>query len=623
MGGAVSFLALWSVILRAVGGTRCVTQGGRSGVTGPPEVRQLYQPGNDGVKELHLGPRENGILPAEREGTVSEHGTGWSLAGVVDGTPSRWSLGDGPHRIGRGSESEVRLADRSVSREHAVIVIDGGRAEVRDLGSRNGTWVNGRRIEGSAVVQAGDALRFGSIELLLEGGAAAGPVRREVALSLSEAHQLHTTTRLSWKDIQREGVAATPADRRFLQVLTEAGQLLVLPRPLESMLETVLDLVDRVVTAQRTMILLAEDDGEEPVLRAARPPGTLARERLMLSRTLIRTVMDERTSLLVTDAQSDPRFREHASIIALKVHSALVAPLFDNERVIGILYADTTDPAARYDEDQLRTFTALANLAAVKITNARLLAHQREMERLEQELATAATIQRSLLPEALPGHPAYELAARQVPCNEVGGDLYDAVRLDDGRILFLVGDVSGKGMGAALLMSHVIASLRVLYGEDLPLASLVQRVHRQLVRASDSMRFVTLFVARLDPATNRLEFVNGGHNPPLLVCPEGEIRRLEATGTPLGLIEGATYEPGALEMPPGSVLCVYSDGIVEAARGSEFFEEERLIESLERRRGAPLDEVAGGVLDDVGAFLEGGAAGGDVTLLLLRRRGES
>lgn len=550
---------------------------------------------------------------------MSEPRPQFGLKGVVDGAAANWPLAVGRHRVGRGSDNEIQLVDRSVSREHAVVLVENGRIDVKDLGSRNGTWVNGRRIEGNLGAKAGDLLRFGSVELELFGEGAAAA--KTASVTLSDAQHLNTTMRLSAEQaIATPAAASSNLDRGLLQALNEAGHLLALSQPLEQLLDSVLEIVERVVPAKRIVILMSEPGAKDLVLRASRPRSRAAGERLMLSRTLIRTVVEERTSLLVTDAQNDPRFREHQSIVDMNLRSALVAPLFDNENVIGLIYTDTTDPLVRYDQDQLRAFTTLANLIAVKITNAKLLEDQREKERMEQELATAAGIQRSLLPSEFPCGPGYELLARQIPCLEVGGDLYDVAELSDGHVGFVLGDVSGKGMGAALLMSHVMASLRVLYGDNLDIKSLVGRVHRQLLRSSESMRFVTLFFGRLDQATHRLEYVSAGHNPAFLLVAGGDVVRLESTGAPLGLIDGSTYETGSVTMPPGALLCVYSDGVTEAQVGDEFFDEERLIESLARHRDRPLGDVADGVLDDVQAFLGQDSPGDDVTLLLVRRR---
>jgi serine phosphatase RsbU (regulator of sigma subunit) len=150
---------------------------------------------------------------------------------------------------------------------------------------------------------------------------------------------------------------------------------------------------------------------------------------------------------------------------------------------------------------------------------------------------------------------------------------------------------------------------------------MAERVHQELLQASDATRFVTLFLGLLDPRAHRLEYVNAGHNAPLLFTEALDPRALDATGLPLGMIPGARYETGSCELPPGALLCVYSDGVTEAAREDEMFGDARLVESMRARRAQPLDEVADGLLADLAAFLEGRPAGDDVTLLLLRREG--
>jgi serine phosphatase RsbU (regulator of sigma subunit) len=401
--------------------------------------------------------------------------------------------------------------------------------------------------------------------------------------------------------------------------VTEAGRLLVVPRPLTETFQLVLEMVEAVIPARRILLLLTDTPDGSPAVRAARPAGEAAAKKLVLSRTLVATVLRDRESLLLNDLCRDPRFGDQQSIIRQSVCSALVAPLFDNTRVIGMLYADTADPRVHYDRDQLRAFTLLANLIAVQITTARLLEAERERERMAQEVAAATEVQRNLLPARLPALPGYEFAARQIPCCEVAGDLYDAIGLPDGRIALAVGDVSGKGLGAALLMAGTIAGLRILLQEQPRLAECVERLHRQILQASEATRFVTLFLGLLDPATGRLEYVNAGHNPPWLLVPDGAPETLAATGLPLGLIPGATYAAASTVVPPGGILCVYSDGISEAAAGDELYGDERLLASLRRRATEAAADQLEGILTDLRAFLGSARADDDMTLLLVRR----
>ena len=577
------------------------------------------------------------------------------LHGTVAGRAWRKRLSDGTHRVGRVPPNEVLVVDKTVSREHAEIKVDGDSACVRDLGSRNGTWINDRPCEGDMPLVPGDQLRLGSVSLTV-----AGAVTREGAVlssgfspsvdppPLAEDEQaLFASRALRWEDTRPSPADGARHGRQLLDALLDTGNFLVMPRPREELYDALLAAVARVIPARRLALLLHDGPGapdetdDLPPVRAARP-ALPAGESLLLSRTLLRTVLHERQSLLVVDARTDARYKDQASIVALDLRSAMVAPLFDNERVIGVLYADTSDPRLHFDEEQLRAFALLANLVAVKITNSRLLDDLRQTERMAQELATAARIQRELLPTHLPDISGYEVGAMLVPCFEAGGDLYEAATLPDGTCIFAVGDVSGKGMGAALVMSHTLAVLRLLQEEGLPLDEMAARLHRHVYRNTNAASFVTFFLGRLDPQAGRLEFVNCGHNPPQLFLPAAppvggsqtgrgsvgehgwQVRELEVTGLPLGMfpVEMLPPDPFAsrtVDLPPGSVLAIFSDGIPEAMGPDGFYGDERLIETLRRHIHQPLEVVAREMLADVAAFRGETPASDDVTILLLRR----
>jgi sigma-B regulation protein RsbU (phosphoserine phosphatase) len=233
-----------------------------------------------------------------------------------------------------------------------------------------------------------------------------------------------------------------------------------------------------------------------------------------------------------------------------------------------------------------------------------------------------------MLPRELPAAGGYTVAARLLPCFEAGGDLYEAAMLPNGMLLLAVGDVSGKGMGAALLMSQTLGAMRLLAEESPPLEEMALRLYRQVTRSAAPGRFVTLFFGRLHPSTHRLEYVNCGHNPPYVFSVGGERRELPTTGLPLGILPVELMPPGILtsasvDLAPGDLLCIFSDGIPEAARDGEFFGEERLEHGVRSRFGLPLDEIAEGVLEDVRAFYGGAPVSDDITLLLVRREGTS
>lgn len=572
---------------------------------------------------------------------MSDRASLWRLEGVVNGEPLRTELADGTYVVGRSAGASLQIPHTSVSREHAVLTVEGARCEVRDSGSRNGTFVNEHRLapDSPSRLRSGDSLRFGVAQLTLVGSSLTAPsgTGPMSSPSLSTAEQLQTSARISWDDLAR---VRGDLNRDLFQLLSEAGKLLVEERPLAELFEQALILVQKVAPpARRVLIMLDREagrpgdasadlsppsDDEDITARLdvlAALPRTATTARIMLSRSLIGTVMRDRAALLVLDAQNDPRFRDQLSIVAQDVHSALAAPLFDNERVIGIVYADTNDLLRAFDEDQLRAITFLANLIAIKITNTRLMEGEREKRRMALELQTAARIQESLLPTELPTVPGYEIHARQFACYECAGDLYDAANAEDGTLALTLGDVSGKGMGAAMLMSHVMACLRIMHDAEVPPLRLVERLHQRVVQASRVEDFVTLFHARLDPREHRLEYVNAGHNSPYILSKNGQERPLEATGAPVGMPFKIKFEKRATQFEPGDLLCIFSDGIPEARVGDDDFGDERILQSLRAHHGESLPEIADALLDEVRSFLGGTPAGDDITLLLLRRSG--
>jgi serine phosphatase RsbU (regulator of sigma subunit) len=292
--------------------------------------------------------------------------------------------------------------------------------------------------------------------------------------------------------------------------------------------------------------------------------------------------------------------------------------LFDNQRVLGLLYVDSHDLGMRFGEEQLELLTLLANMAAVKITNARLLETEQAHARMAHELAAAAEIQRGLLPVAPPALRGWRCDAYLESCYEVGGDLYDFYVGADGRMTLVVGDVTGKGMGAALLASSFLSSWRVLVDIGPDLGELARRLNAVTHRPNDPGRFVTGVIARLDPGSGTLEVVNAGHPAPALAL-DGALRRVGAGGPPFGVLPGTTYPIERTELRPGELLAICSDGIPEARHGEGFFEDER-FEALLRAAG---DEdpaaLRARMLGEVRSFVGDEPRSDDITLVLIRR----
>ncbi len=536
------------------------------------------------------------------------------LRGSIGDNEITHPITDGRHTIGRSSRCAIQVPYPFVSREHAEIVADADRVLIRDLGSHNGTWVNGIRIDRTLPLTVGDRITIADVTLWVtttEAGEEA---------YVSDGSTVETRKQVSWDEVRAFDARAVDKKTRLYQVLAEAGELLAVQRPLEELFGAILNLVETTVASERSFVLLNEEGKAEPVIRASRLHGPRREGRIVLSQTMIQKVLHDKASFLTSDAQQDPRFQSHESVILQRTRSAMAAPLFDNERVIGILYADTTDPVTQYSDDELRTFTILANLIAVKITQARLEAAEAAKRQLEMELQTARDILKRILPEKLAEVDGYELCAFQEPCYTVGGDLYDVLRLPDGRLVILMGDVAGKGLGAALIVSTIMPIVQ-LFAEEFPEPiRVMSRLNRQLWRSTDRIRFATVFLGILDPGTGRLEYVNAGHNPPLLIDRDGSTREVPATGLPVGMFEDASYEAGTVSVRPGELLMLYSDGVPEAqdASGDEYGMT-RFQELLCRERGRRVSGIVECVTGNLREFMSGCMPTDDVTMLAIRR----
>ena len=262
------------------------------------------------------------------------------LIGEHRGQIIRRELRDGALQVGRGSACDLVLPSQTVSRHHATVHVTGGNLRVVDLGSLNGSRVNGRAVEGEASAAVGDLVEFGSVLLRVSDH------DESIAPMWSEDSQVSSNSVFLSRDEITDSHRKVGGDAAVLRLLTEAGQLLVLPESTDRTFDRVLDLVEKAIPARRILLLLREDKGGDPVQRAARVQGDRAIAPLMLSRTMMNMVLDEGTAILTGDAQMDERFKQAQSIVAQDLRSAMAVPLVHHEDILGLLYVDTADPLA-------------------------------------------------------------------------------------------------------------------------------------------------------------------------------------------------------------------------------------------------------------------------------------
>jgi sigma-B regulation protein RsbU (phosphoserine phosphatase) len=535
-----------------------------------------------------------------------------------------WTLSRGAHTLGRSSQSDLVIDDGTVSRRHARIeVTDEDTVNLTDLGSHNGTSVNGYAITARVELKPNDLISFGRVQFRIIPVAEPKVTTETFSVGDSDQNLAHATL-LPLKEALRPLSAGITDNPKVFQAISEMGRMLILPGSDQEMFGRALELLQEAVPVERAAILLCEAAaGQQLFLAASRASGRRSPGSFTISRTVVRELLNQRNAILISDPKSDSRFAQQQSIVGSGIRSVMAVPLFDQEKVLGILYADTTNPLHHYSEDSLRVAATFGNILAAKIGNQRLLQERQAKEVLEAELKVACQIQNQLLPAGLPRIEGYSLSAFQAQCKAVGGDLYDVAQLADGSFLLLLADVSGKGMGAALLMSNVLAAFRILYGsEDLSLLEMTSRVSGQLVRSSRPEDFATLFICRLYPQTHTLRYLNAGHNPPMMVRNSGELEELESSGIPIGAFDLSSWRESTLQFGAGDLLFMFTDGISEAVNPQgEMYQDRRLKGFLLNSRHQSPEELTESVLDEIRAFMGSASQSDDITTLALRRDG--
>jgi serine phosphatase RsbU (regulator of sigma subunit) len=273
-----------------------------------------------------------------------------------------------------------------------------------------------------------------------------------------------------------------------------------------------------------------------------------------------------------------------------------------------------------FTRDDLNLLTVMASICAVRIENARLALVEEGERIMKRDLAQAAEIQNGMLPAKAPTMEGTDVAGFNVPCRTVGGDYYDFFPYPDGRLGLTLGDVSGKGMPASLMMMALHAHVQVLAEDPGNLADFMTRLNKTTCANCPSNRFITFFFCVLDTKTGDLAFANAGHNPPIIVRASGEAEMLEGGGPVLGILSIATYAEKHARLERGDMLVIYSDGVTEANNmNHDEYDEQRFIEVLQANRDKPAAEIVNAVTRSLAEFAAGAPQADDITLVVAKR----
>ncbi|TFH02732.1 MAG: GAF domain-containing protein [Calditrichales bacterium] len=378
--------------------------------------------------------------------------------------------------------------------------------------------------------------------------------------------------------------------------------------------------VKHVKVDQGAVWLLEEKNESGPLKTMVRTVNSSA-EGLpyRLDTQLIGWMIKNQKPLIIQDLENDERFQ-----ITPKekeyIRSLLAVPLQQKGKMIGVLTVFNKRSDEVFSGEDCRLLTIIGAQSAQVIEGARLYKEEQELLKMQQEMNVAAQIQMNLLPKDFPSIKNYETYGVSIPAKEVGGDYYDFIPQEDKRLIFCLGDVSGKGMPAALLMANLQATLRGQAISCKDAQTCLKRSNNLLYHSTDMEKYATMFYGILDVINHQLIYANAGHNAPYLVSKKGEVKRLKTAGIPLGWLEEFDYKEERVDINPGDVLVAFSDGISEAMNSrEEEFEEERILEVIKTNMHNGPRDITDSLIKVVTSFTGSAPQSDDMTVVVIKR----
>jgi sigma-B regulation protein RsbU (phosphoserine phosphatase) len=538
--------------------------------------------------------------------------------------------------LGRHPECDIVLESAAVSRQHAKITQSEGRFYLEDLNSRNGTYVNGKLLTQPYMLKENDAITICDLSFIFYSGPPDLNPPVEVPQQrpgVQETFIEDDPVRNSSTITSRVDLTAGSTSLR-LQVNTEAklkalleisqhlGRALELSEVLPKLLESLFRIFPQ---ADRGFIVLSDPQSGKLTPKAVHYRRESDAQSFRLSRTILGAVISGRQAILSADAAADSRFGLAESIVDFQIRSMMCAPLITGEgSVLGVIQIDTVDPRNRFNQEDLDLLASVACQAAFAVENAQLHDLAMREQALKRELAVAHEVQRGFLPAASPKLPGYEFFEYYEPASALGGDYYDYVELPGGRLAVVLGDVSGKGISASLLMAKLSAEARFCLASEPQPAEAVAKLNRVFCGSGWEDRFVTLVLAVLDPQEHEVILVNAGHLPPILRrgAAAGPVAE-EIAQLPLGVDRNTRYQQAAVSLQPGDALVLYTDGITEAMNAhDELYGDRRLLAQLTAQPGE-VRRLGRRLLDDVKLFVGARPQSDDLCLACFGRNAES
>jgi sigma-B regulation protein RsbU (phosphoserine phosphatase) len=528
--------------------------------------------------------------------------------------------------IGRHPSCDIALSDvGAVSRQHAQILREGDEYFVEDLDSRNGTYVNGTRIEVRQrhKLLENDELKICDVVFRFHHGEP--PAESSWATMVEEEHQSGSSTVMTRIDVSSSsGLRVSVNAEAKLKALIEISKSLANSLAEDKVLSNILDSLFRVFPqADRGFIVLRGEDPKGPLVpKAVKYRRGGQDDTVRISKTVVNQVMESKQAILSADAAKDDRFKMSESIADFRIRSMMCVPLINSEgKAIGILQIDTLDQRSRFQEDDLDVLASVASQAAFAIENAQMHGQALWQESIKRDLDLARQVQKGFLPKHPPQIDGYQFFDFYEPASHVGGDFFDYVMLPGSRVAVIVADVSGKGVPAALLMAKVTSEARYhLVTQNQPGAA-ISHLANAFSDYGFSDRFVTFVMAVVDYKLHEITLVNAGHMAPFLRRADGCVEEIGAhiTGVPLGVDPDWQYEEHRFVLRPGEIITAFTDGFSEAENEERELYGMDLLQKQVSGPAANATDLGQRILADVKRHVGGQKQSDDMCLICFGR----
>jgi serine phosphatase RsbU (regulator of sigma subunit)/pSer/pThr/pTyr-binding forkhead associated (FHA) protein len=532
--------------------------------------------------------------------------------------------------LGRSTDNDISIQDPFCSGRHAFIYPSDEHYMIRNDKSKNGTFLNGKKIQSESKLQKGDEILIGSTRIVFDKELSSNvEVMEEPSSSANINTIMHLKEILKKPDISTT-IKATikPVDLKRIQtenqsysVINEVSKALVLHMPLNELTEHIMDLICEHLPMDRGIMMLKEGNPSQMIAKVVRINNKrFEKKKIQVSQSIINMSVNKHAAVLTSDAQSDTRFKTEESIIKLNIKSAMCVPLWNNKEIIGIIYADRISLLKQFSEEDLKLLTLLSNLAAVKIENARSIDQKIQIEKMEKELSLAAQIQKDFLPRSKPEYECFDIAGTNIPCYQVGGDYFDFISIAPDRLGIIIADVSGKGVSASLLMASLRAALHSEISPEYDIEKMTAKLNDFIHQSTASNDFITFFFAELNTKTGELKYINAGHNPPVILEKKGKVLRLESCGFCLGMFPSVTYQSSKTEIKKGDLAVLYTDGITESRnKENKEYDEDKLIDFLQKKNSLSAQNILTELNEEIKTFISGVEQMDDMTLVVVKR----